>query len=55
MADRQDRLTVLTVDDDPGIVGELESAVGDAGLQFQFADTPNAITRTSEETSAARP
>lgn len=51
MADRQDRLTVLTVDDDPGIVGELESAVGDAGLQFQFADTPNAITRTSEETS----
>ena len=51
MAERQDRLNLLTVDDDPGIVSELERAVDDARLQFQFADTPNAITRTLDEHS----
>lgn len=49
MADRQDRLNLLTVDDDPGIVRELEAAVGDSLLNFQFADTQNAISRTLEE------
>ncbi|NKI36015.1 EAL domain-containing protein [Wenzhouxiangella sp. XN79A] len=49
MAERQDRLNLLIVDDDPGIVSELETAVGDATLIFQFADTPNAISRTLDE------
>jgi diguanylate cyclase (GGDEF)-like protein/PAS domain S-box-containing protein len=49
MAEGQDRLNLLVVDDDPGIVGELESTLGDAPLNFKFADTPNAISRTLEE------
>ncbi len=49
MAERQDRLNLLVVDDDPGIVNELQAALGDTPLDYRFADTQNAISRTLEE------
>lgn len=51
MSAADERLQILAVDDDPGTVREIESIVDDAKLQFQFADTQNAISRVLESES----
>ena len=49
MASGNDNLNILAADDDASTIGEIRDLVGDAALQYLFADTPNAISRTMEE------
>jgi len=48
MTDSALPLNILAVDDDPGSVREIESALDDPSLRFHFADTANALSRTIE-------
>ncbi len=48
MTESVEPLNILAVDDDPGSVREIESAVNDPLLRFHFADTANALSRTIE-------